>query len=208
MLDLNDVYQELKSWQTGIGALLGFIALGAGALINYHLARRRDKHVRNEEVISIALALYGEIVLLRMSMARLANYVAAKYMRSGYAQREGDFDQYFREMVEFPQPTMFPALASRLGMLPPAIALEIGKFYARVEEVRAWLPRMQEDPDRKYSYSILHLLDPALDAVRFVVPTLEEIEKLAGIDAASLGLDIRDAITASDIEHELQAAHN
>lgn len=36
-------YQELKTWQTGIGALLGFTALMSAALWNFHLNRVRDK---------------------------------------------------------------------------------------------------------------------------------------------------------------------
>lgn len=31
------IYGELKSWQTGIGALLGFVALMVAALWNFHL---------------------------------------------------------------------------------------------------------------------------------------------------------------------------
>ena len=207
-MDWTAVNNELKGWQTGIGALLGFIALGAGALINYQLGRRRDKLLRNEEIASIALALYGEIVLLRESAARLARYVGARYLRNGMSQSEGDFDKYFREMVEIPEPRMFPALAPKIGMLPPNVALEIGKFYSRIDEVSAWLPRIQDDPERRYSYSVLHVLEPAVNAVRFVRPALQEIEKLTGIEPAALELDIEDAMRAWDLEQVICDEHD
>lgn len=208
MIDWSVAYQELKGWQTGIGALLGFVALGAGALINYHLGRRRDKFVRDEEIASIALALYGEIVLLRESAARLARFVGSRYLRRGMARTDEDFDEYFREMVEIPKPRIFPALAPQIGMLPPSIALEIGKFYARIDETQVWLPRLQDDPERKYSYSIMHVLEPAVNAVRFIVPALQEIEKLTGIESVVLDLDLKEAMHAWDLEEEWRAAQD
>jgi hypothetical protein len=70
------MYEELKTWQTGIGALLGFVALIVAALWNFHLNRRRDDHLRKEEMRSVAAALYGEIVLLRIEVALLSKIVA------------------------------------------------------------------------------------------------------------------------------------
>jgi hypothetical protein len=69
-------YQELKGWQGGIGSLLGFLALIVGALWNFRLNRRRDAALRSEEVVSVAAALYGEIVLLRIEAAELSRAVA------------------------------------------------------------------------------------------------------------------------------------
>ena len=124
------------------------------------------------------------------------------------SQSEADFDKYFRETVEIPEPRMFPALAPKIGMLPPNVALEIGKFYSRIDEVSAWLPRIQDDPERKYSYSVLHVLEPAVNAVRFVQPALQEIEKLTGIEPAALELDIADAMRAWDLEQVLCDEHD
>src|ERR1700722_5331259 len=70
------LYDELKGWQSGIAALFGFIALIIGALWNFRLNRRRDAALRAEEAISVAAALYGEVVLLRMEVASLARSVA------------------------------------------------------------------------------------------------------------------------------------
>ncbi len=65
-------YAELKSWQSGIAAILGFIALIVGALFNFRLNRRRDAGLRNDGTLGVAAALYGEILLMRERMALMA----------------------------------------------------------------------------------------------------------------------------------------
>jgi hypothetical protein len=80
-------YEELKGWQGGIGSLLGFLALIVGALWNFRLNRRRDAALRAEEVVSVAAALYGEIVLLRIEAAGLARAVANVATSVGNATR-------------------------------------------------------------------------------------------------------------------------
>jgi len=207
MIDWAQFYTEAKGWQGAIGSVLGFIALVIGALINYQLNRQRDKRLRSEEVVAIASALYGEILLLRQRAARLGQFVAARHFRRGLRNDEDDFDKHFREMVEMPAPRMFPALAPKIGMLPPSIALEISKFYSRIDEAQTWLPRLQDDPDRKYSYSVASVLRPAMDAVNLIVPTLRDIEKLTGIEAADLDVKINDAATALEMEDEFHAEH-
>ncbi|MCW3838397.1 hypothetical protein ACFQ1E_20315 [Sphingomonas canadensis] len=202
---MTEFYAELKGWQTAIGATLGFVALVVGALVNFHLNRRRDQRLRNEEIASTALALYGEILLLRESTARLAQFVGARYLRSGFQGGEDDFDRYFREMVEIPAPRLFPALAPKIGLLPPSIALEVSKFYFRIEEAQTWLPRLEENPDRKYSYSVAHVLQPAVDAVDLVESALREIEELTGIEPAKLSLDIGKAKSALSMEDDFHA---
>ncbi len=41
--------QEAKGWQTVIGAPFGFIGLASAALLNAHLARRRDSRLADAE---------------------------------------------------------------------------------------------------------------------------------------------------------------
>jgi hypothetical protein len=71
------LYVEAKQWQAGIAALLGFLGLIFAALFNFRLNRRRDAQLRSEEMISVASALYGEILLLRDELAQLARTVAS-----------------------------------------------------------------------------------------------------------------------------------
>ena len=70
------LYAEARQWQTGIAALLGFAGLIVAALWNFSLNRRRDRQLRREEMMSVASALYGEILLLRNELALLACVVA------------------------------------------------------------------------------------------------------------------------------------
>jgi hypothetical protein len=182
--------------------LLNAVIAGIQFRLNYSLNRRRDQRFRDEEIAAIGCALYGEILLLQQSAARLAQFVGSRYLKRGFLDEGEQFDKYFREMVEIPPYQVYGALVARIGILPAATALEITKFYARIEEVQTWLPRLQDDPNRKYSYSVASVLRPALDAVKGIVPTLRELETLNEIPHASLGVKIGDAETAMEMEED------
>jgi len=200
-VDLITFYAELKSWQVAIGSLLGFGALVAGALINFRLNRKRDALLRREEVITIASALYGEMVLLRRSIARLANAVGARSIRQGLHGDSEVVDKHFIEQFSLPTPKLYPALASKVGMLPSQLALEVVRFYSRIEEAESWVPRLQEVEGRPYSYGVNYVLDPAIDAVTGVLPALREIEQMAGIVEQEGTPDIKKALDAQEIEN-------
>lgn len=192
-------YSELKGWQTGIGAAAGFVALMVAALFNAYLNRRRDERVRSAEVIAVASALYGEITILRRSVARLANAVGRRYFDHGLGRIQGEpFDQHFVEGNAIPAPTLYPSLSDKVGMLPSNVALEIVRFYARIEEVQTWLPRLREDANRPFTYTVLYVLDPAIDAVNGILPALTTIEDLAGIAERADRLDIKGALEAQE----------
>jgi len=196
-----DIYNELKGWQAGIGALIGFGALIAGALFNAHLNRRRDERLRSEEVIAVASALYGEIIILRQAVARMANRVGQRYLDHGLGRDRGErFGPHFMEQITLPPPRLYQSLAAKVGMLPNEIALEIVRFYARMEQAQTWLPRLQEDEKRPVTYSVLYVLDPAIDAIKGVVPALRAIEALAGIAEQIETPDIQLALEAQDVE--------
>jgi hypothetical protein len=203
-VDWGQAYAELKGWQTGIGALLGFAAIIAGALYNARLNRERDARLRSDEMIAVASALYGEIVILRKAVARMANAVAHRYGEHGVRHiKGGPFDRHFIEQITLPPLRLYPALAAKVGMLPSQIALEIVRFYARLEEAQTWLPRLQEDAERRFTYSVLYVLDPAIEAVMGVVPALTAIEDLAGIDERIGTPDIKKAVSAQGFERTL-----
>lgn len=195
-----DFYTELKGWQGAIGSVLGFTALILGALFNYHLNRKRDERLRREEMISIASALYGEIVILRRSVARMANAVGAKYIRHGLHD-DAAVDKHFIEQFAPPRPKLYPALASKVGMLYSQLALEVVLFYSRVEEAEAWLPRLQDDEERPYVYGVKYVLDPAIDAVIGIAPALRIIEDMAGITKEGDMLDLKKALDAQELEN-------
>ncbi len=94
-------------------------------------------------------------------------------------------------------------LASKVGMLPSHIALEIVRFYARLEEAQTWLPRLQEDAERHFSHSVSYVLDPAIEVVTGVLPALTAIEDLAGIKERTGTPNIKKAVDAQDFERTL-----
>jgi len=199
MMTWAEFYTELKGWQGAIGSVLGFGALIAGAMFNYRLNRKRDERLRNEEVAAIASALYGEIVILRRSVARMANAVGNRYITHGL-HGDGSIDSHFIEQFTLPKPKLYPALASKVGMLHSQLALEVVLFYSRVEEAELWLPRLQENDERPFIYGVKYVLDPAIDAVIGVTPALRIIENIAGIVEEAAMPDLKKALGAQEYE--------
>lgn len=193
---------EARGWQTVIGSVFGFGALLAGALWNFRLNRKRDAQLRREETVSIAAALYGEVIYLRRQVAMLARGVARRYQTGGYGRRTDDpFDRHFVEMFRLPEPAIYPALASKIGMLPPDVLLGIASFYADYQEAKAAFPLLVPDPSRGFSYGVLTVLRPSMDAVTNIAPTLRQIESLAQF-AASADPDTGIARGIIDMEEE------
>jgi hypothetical protein len=189
-------YQELKGWQGGIGALLGFFALMAAALWNFHLNRRRDTLLREEEARSVAAALYGEIVLLRMEIARVARDVA-------HVERDSNgLDKHFLEAHVLSEPILYKELASKIGLLNADLVIAVTAFHKNYQEVRTWLPVLVQKSDRGFHYSSLYLLEPARKAVWDIVPSLRQIEQIASIPKAAEDPDM--GLTEDVIEWEQQ----
>jgi len=188
------LHEELKSWQQGIGALSGFLALMLAALFNYRLNRRRDQALRKEEALSIVVGLYGEIILLRKELARLARSVSYSV-----AHRR-DIDRHFLESHKLPEVVLFNNLSSKIGLLPADLALAITEFHQNLQQAKQWLPLMIEDESRGYSYSCLSVLIPARDGTQKIVTALNQIEKWASIPTVSRALDL--GITEDVIESE------
>ena len=172
------LYAELKDWQGGIAALLGFLALMAAALWNFHLNRKRDSALRHEEMISVAVALYGEILLLREELAKVARIAAQ------YEVRQGEVPTRFASDYSPPEPILYSALAHKLGLLPSAMVIAITKFHGSYREAKESLPLICRENEIKYS--MLALLRPAVDGVEDITPALTQIEKLAGLPEAKL----------------------
>jgi len=169
-------YEELKGWQQGIAAILGFLALMAAALWNFRLNRRRDAHLRSEETSSIAAAIYGEIILLRKEAAQMARIVARRY-----ADGASDLDKHFLEAHKFSEPTLYRALASKIGMLSPDLILAITEFHQHFQDARNGLPLLVASKDRPYVYSPLSFLRDVRDAVTGILPALRTIERLIAV---------------------------
>ena len=160
-------------------------------------------NLRQQEVKSIAAALYAEIITLRTQAAQMAKFVAKRYEDHGLGRYRGEpFDAHFFETVPMPAPSIYPALAAQIGKLPAEILLGIVQFYSAYEESRYWLPMLEDKEDRATSYSVLWVLHPALNAIEGVQSTLRKIETLAVITPAAEVPDVKRAKTVINWEEE------
>lgn len=151
------------------GSIFSIGALILGALFNFKLNRNRDALLRAEEADAVAAALYGEIILMRMELAQTANIVAKTEMS------KGSFDKHFLELIHLQEPLLYKTLADKLGLLDPKLILAITEFHMNVELVRAWLPHLVESEDRKFNYTPLSVLEPAIKGIEEIKPTIDAV---------------------------------
>lgn len=195
--------ENIQPWQSALGSLLGIFAIFIAASVGFQSNRKRDRYLRQEEINSVATALYAEIIVLRTYAAKMANLVAARYEDHGLGRRAGEpFDSHFFEMVPMPAAPIYSGLHSEIGKLPAPLLLGIVQFHAAYDEARYWLPRLEEDEDRGFSYGVLWVLSPALRAVEGIQSTLQSIELLAGISPSADMPDLKRAKSVASWEEE------
>ncbi len=192
-----EFYSELKGWQTGIGSMLGFAALMIAALWNFSLNRRRDAALRNEEALSVATALYGEILLLRKEAGKLARTVAGIEMHHSLK-----FDEHFLEAHPLSEPLLYKALAPKIGLLSPDLIVSITEFHKDFQEAKMSMPLLVDKPERKYGYSVLEVLVPARNAVVNIQHTLDKIERMASISKVAENIDLGDTEIVIEMEED------
>lgn len=171
-----DIYSEFKEWQTGIGALFGFIALMFAALWNFRLNRLRDVALRRDEMLSVSAALYGEILLLQGEMARVIRIVTEANMRGG------KYGKSFAEDYGPPEPTLYPALGHKLGLLPADLVIAITSFHASYEKAKKSLQLISRMDEIRFH--VLTFLEPAVESIDGIAPALRKIENLADLPEA------------------------
>jgi hypothetical protein len=194
-------YVELKSWQGAIGSVLGFVALFLGALWNARLNRLRDDRLRQAEVAAVAAAIYGELILVRVALARLARVHARVDL-----DRESSVDQDLVDDLRLPDPALYRALASKIGMLPADVVVAVVTFHANAHDAQAFSAKMIPDDKRGYTYGACHVVQPAMDGVRGIEAALRRLEVIAGLPAADTNVDTGDAELVLEIEED-QRAH-
>lgn len=187
----------------------GVLALVIGALFNSYLNRRRDDYLRQEEMKSVAAALYGEILLLRSHSALLGKIVAKAYFAEGTGFPSTlKFNETLLERNTLKDPILYKALASKLGLLPPDLILAVTSLHAEYQEMRDWFPMLIEKKERGFSYSVLTFLEPVNNVVLGIKPTLREFERLLQIKNPAEDPDMKDALAAIDIEKEKFSMQN
>lgn len=201
MVDWYFWYTELKSWQGVIGSGFGFGALICGALFNARLNRNRDRALRKEEAISLAAALYGEIVLLRLEAAHVARWVSHGRVR------DKELKPHDLEALSLSEPMLYKAIATKIGLLDTDLVVAITEFHKNFQEVRTWLPLLVHTEERSPIWSETAVLKPAVDAVNGILPALRKIERIASIDRPAADLDLGHAealIETEEIQIKLQ----
>jgi hypothetical protein len=121
--------EEIKEWQDGLGAIVGFIGLIVVTQVTLWDARRRERNAKHQQSLSVAVAIYGEILLLREKLASLGKAASRLYIRHGL-QGGDNFDSHFVDRFNLPDPQLYPALASKVGELPADLVREITRFYS------------------------------------------------------------------------------
>ena len=172
-----EIYAELKAWQTGLGAVIGFVTLAGVAWYNFHLNRKRDHQLRESEARSVAAAIYGEIIPLRDELAKLATVVANIDKNHGGLQAYPGFRS---DVFRLNEPVVFPRLAEKFGILEPDLAVGISRFYANLEIARKSLGVLissQKEP----AYSSTIFLRPAVAGVEGVQPALIKMGQMLGL---------------------------
>ncbi|WP_415832355.1 hypothetical protein [Kerstersia similis] len=109
-----------------IGAVIGFFAVFLSAWLGAWLSVRRDEQVRKAEAESVKAAIAAE----------LAGYIATIFDRFAYAMQAADVDdpgQFPAERASVPRPTVWPALAGRIGMLDASEAQDIVSAWQQIE---------------------------------------------------------------------------
>ena len=171
---IHDIYTELKSWQTGLGALIGLCSLAFVAWYNFYLNRQRDRDLREAEAQSIAAAIYSEIVLLRNQLALLARIVVKVH----YSDRE--FVDFQADVYRPSKPVIFPSLSGKLGQLDPDLVIGISKFFSDLEEATRGLDVITK-PSEGPRFSCLIVLRPSVSGVQDVKPILTKIQHMLKI---------------------------
>lgn len=136
-------------------------------------------------------------MLLREEIAKLARTVA----KLDYSDGRDRIDDHFLKSHALPEPGMYPALASKIGLLDSSLVLSLTEFFRKFQEVRSALPLLSNDLDRGYRFSSLILLEPAAGAVQNVVPGLRAIEKLCVVNVPIGAPDLGMAEDIIEMEH-------
>lgn len=123
------LYAELKTWQTGIGAFLGLVAIIAGALYNAKLNRDRDIRLRRQEIRGLCHALAAELT------ASYENCVSAAARIQDLQKDKKPITDFDIAMTERPVSAIYEANLNKIGLLAE-LASDVVSTYEELSRVQ------------------------------------------------------------------------
>ncbi len=153
-------------------------------------------------MLAVATAIYGEILLMRERLALMAKVLS--YRDHDHAN---EIDDQFVEDYRPNDPILYPALASKIGLLSHDLVLDIARFYDNFQAAKDNLPLLVKSESRRVPYHVVTVLRPAVDAIYDVRTALRKIEQLAAIpEAKDPDSGLADFIVSSFDDEERQRA--
>lgn len=128
--------QTLKSWQQGIGALVGFVALAGAALINYALMRRRDARLRREYADGLRVALIGELHHLERRLREDRRWAQVDHTPADHDKPPNAYDRAKVWLTDTETP-LYESMRDRLDRLTPLECRDVVAAYKILERNRA-----------------------------------------------------------------------
>ena len=124
-----DLYSELKTWQAGIAALIGFGGLIAAVLVSARKQRDRDDRIRDQETEAMARALRSEIVDITAFLNIKNNNIRELISENEGSENITFRTTNFRDLVIPPIPQVYERCMEKVGFLPPETSKNVMDYY-------------------------------------------------------------------------------
>ena len=122
-------YVEIRSWQMGLGAFAGLLAIIAGAMVNADLTRDRDDRLRDRDAKALADALHGEVKVAVYRLRRIPT-------RLKWVADQQPIDVRYIETLAIPRSMIYEDSLDRLGLIGDLVA-DVTDFFESLESVRS-----------------------------------------------------------------------
>lgn len=126
------LYEELKTWQAAIAALVAFGGLISAALYNAHLMRERDDRLREQDTKAVARALVSEATAITAFVDARTNKIKKVIKEKQEAGSSGDITfsvKGLADVIVLPVPRVYERCMEKIGNMPPETAMLVFEFY-------------------------------------------------------------------------------
>ena len=132
----------IDRFQAGLGALLGLLAILAGALFNAHLNRLRDNRLRRRSTLSLAAALSAEV---RSFKTLLEHRQIESHYKSAIDRNE--FNNLPILLVKSEYFAVYRSNTDRLGLLPFGLAGQLTYWHSLCISFGTGMSFLANDPE-------------------------------------------------------------